>query len=344
MYAYTQGHSRIMGIGVYIPEDRITTRQLLKELDAENRFGISCDWLERVMGIREKRIVPPDMLPSDMATKAAREALEIAALRPIDIDVVIYAGVDRDFLWEPATAHIVQHSLGAYNAIVFDVSNACHGFMNGIHLMDALIATGQARRGLIVTGEKGSTATRMAIDALRGTNDRATFEHLAGGFSVGDAGAAMIVGPKQEPESGFMGFMLQSQGQHANLCTFGKNGQESSLNTDMVKIVEEHVALLALMYDGFMKKLGWQPEDITRFVHHQVGRKVFKLHAKYARIPLDIMTNTISTMGNLVSASIPVNLYKLQKDACLATGDKVFIAGAGSGLSVSQAGLVWKAA
>lgn len=344
MYMYTQGHSRLVSTGVYLPEERLTSREILETIDAPNRFDIPLNWLERIIGVQERRVTPQDESPSDMAARAAREALETANLRPEDVDVIIYAGVVRDYLLEPATAHVVQDKIGASNAVVFDVTNACHGFMNGIHLVDALIATGQARRGLIVTGEQGSRYAFKAMDALRNTTDRETFLKLAGSFTIGDAGAAMILGPKLEPETGFMGFMLQSQGQHSSLCVCGKPGQESLLETEMAQIIEAHIALLANMYDVFMQKLGWQPEDIACFVHHQVGRKVFKHHAKYARISQDIMPDTVSTLGNLITANIPVNLHNLMKNKEVKNGDKVFIAGAGSGLSVSQSGLIWNAA
>lgn len=344
MYMYTQGHSRIVSTGIYLPEERVTSIHLLETIDSKNRFDIPYDWLDRMMGINERRVAAPDMLPSDMAAKAAQEALEIAGVHPRDIDAIIYAGVVRDYLLEPATAHVVQDKIKAYNAVAFDVTNACHGFMNGIHLMDALIATGQARRGLIVTGEQGTRYTYKAIDALRRTADRSLFVKLAGGLTLGDAGAAMIMGPKLEPDTGFMGFMLQSQGQYSRLCTCGKDGQESLLETDMANIIEQGIAMLGDMYDVFMKKLGWKPEEIAKFVHHQVGRKVFRHHAKYAKVSLDIMPDTVSTLGNLVTANIPLNLYNLDKNHEVKPGEKVFIAGAGSGLAISQAGIVWNAA
>ena len=150
MYMYTQGHSRLISVGAYIPENKVTSRDLLQAIDTQNRFGLSHDWLERATGIKERRAATENMSPSDMAALAAREALESASLSSSDIDVIIFAGMDRDYLVEPATAHVVQDKIGASNAVAFDVNNACHGFMNGIHLVDALIATGQVRRGFDV--------------------------------------------------------------------------------------------------------------------------------------------------------------------------------------------------
>jgi 3-oxoacyl-[acyl-carrier-protein] synthase-3 len=344
MYMYTVGHSRIVSTGVYLPEARLSSTAIMDRIDSVGRFGISRDWLNRTMGIRERRVAPDDMLPSDMAALAGREALETAGLDPAEIDAIIYAGVVRDFLLEPSTAHVVQHKLKVTNAVAFDINNACHGFMNAIHLMDALIATGQVRRGLIVTGEQGTRYTFRAIEALRNSSDRGLFAKLAGGLTLGDAGAAMILGPKLEPETGFTGFMLQSQGQYAELCTCGKGHEDMLLETDMASIIAHGKAMLGEMYGVFMQKLGWAPGEISKFVAHQVGKRAFKHHADYARVSLDVMPNSVSSLGNLVTASIPLNLHRIKEDHSVKAGQKVFIAGVGSGLSISQAGLVWDAA
>lgn len=343
---HTVGHTRILGIGAFVPEQVVTSQELLQQIDSENRFDIPVDWLERMTGIVTRHVAPNGMLPSQLAIPAAIEALDRARVLPKEIDVIIYTGVNRDYI-EPATAHIVQHSIGARNAVVFDVTNACHGFMNGLHLVDALIATGQARRGLVVTGEQGSRAMRRAIELLVKTTDRQRFVDLAGGLTVGDAGAAMVIGPKRSPESGFVGFMLASRGEHSQLCVChheGQTSEEVALRTDMPNIVKHHVGMHAEMFAGFLTKLGWEAGQIQRFVHHQVGLRVFKLHSAYSGIPVARMTNTITTHGNLISASIPLNLRKIQDNDDVSDGDRVFISGSGSGLSVSQAGLVWEAA
>lgn len=344
MYMYTQGHSRVISCGAFLPEKRVASTELLEAIDSKKRFNVATDWLDRAMGISERRVVDAPMLPSEMAVRAAREALTLADVSASELDAVIYVGVDRDFLLEPATAHVVQHKIGATNAIAFDLSNACHGFMNGIHLMDALIATGQARRGLVVTGERGSRYIDKAIRALRTAKSREDFQKLVGGLTLGDAGAAMLLGPKLRPDTGFIGFMLQSQGQYAMLCTCGAESQESPLETDMSEIVFQNNRLHSAMYKSFMSKLKWYPHDIAKFIHHQVGKNVFRHHAKYSLLPLEKMPNTLQMFGNLVTATIPINIYQIHKNREIKGGDKVFLSGSGSGLAISQAGLVWEAA
>ena len=341
MYVYTQGHSRVISTGSYLPEERISSDELMQQCECEQRLGVANSWLERVTGILERRVSPEAMLPSDMATAAAKEALERAAILASEIDAIIYTGLTRDFT-EPATAHIVQAKLDAKHAIVFDISNACHGFMNGIHLMDALIATGQVRRGLVVTGEQGKLFARKAIEAIKQARDKDELIRLAAGLTGGDAGAAMLMGPKINPESGLVGFLLQSQGQYAGYCTSGGPLQEGPLFTDMPGIVGQSQPLIGKMYREFMQRyLKWNTHELHKYISHQVGATSIRLHHKTTGVPLQIIANSVTTLGNLVTATIPVNLHNITEQCELQSGDKVYLSGAGSGISISQAGMVW---
>jgi 3-oxoacyl-[acyl-carrier-protein] synthase-3 len=340
---YTPGHSRIVGVGSYTPERCITSKEIMETLDSENRFGVSTDWLERAMGIRERRVSPEGWLPSDLAVAAAKSALDDAQLLPHEIDAIIYAGVVRDYV-EPSTAHIVQERLGARNALAFDLTNACLGFMNAIHVMDSLIATGQARRGLIVTGEQGFRNTDRAYKILLESHDKEVFLNLIAGLTLGDAGGALVMGPKVHPETGIKGIMVRSEGEHYRLCVCGDRGTETALQTDMTRIVSETARLVKSIYNEFTEKLGWTSEDISLYLPHQVGLKGLKIHMAITRIPESKIPNSVETMGNIISATIPYTLDMARQRGMLSPGQKVFLSGTGSGICAGQAGLIWDAA
>lgn len=340
---YTQGHSRIVGVGSYAPEDRVTSREIMATIDSENRFGIALDWLDRVMGIKERRVSATGWLPSDLAVAAARKAMDDAEILPREVDVIIYAGVVRDYL-EPATAHVVQQKLGAINAIAFDVTNACLGFLSAMHLMDALIATGQARRGLIVTGEQGFRNTVNAYKALRHSTNVSDFMNLAAGLTLGDAGAALIMGPKTHPDTGLKGMLVRSEGEHYKLCVCGDRESETPLETDMTGIVSETARLVKQVFGELTVTLGWQATDISLYLPHQVGLKGLKIHQAITRIPVAKIPNTVETMGNIISATIPFTLDIARKGAYLSNGQKIFMSGTGSGICAAQVGLIWDAA
>lgn len=344
MYTYTQGHSRIAGTGIYLPDERVTTEDLMREIDSKARFGVPYNWLERVTGIKEKRVTPEGVLPSDMAVRAAKEAMERAKITPRQIDAIIYTGVTRDYL-EPATAHIVQAKLDATHATVFDIANACNGFMNGIHVMDALIATGQVRNGLVVTGEQGKLFAHRAIETLTSTTERTKLMSLATGLTLGDAGAAIIMKPKVAPVNGFMGFMLQSQGQYARFCTAGGPLTEGPVFADMPSIVGQSAKLVTKMFNEFMYgRLKWQIQEISKYFIHQVGTRAFYLYNRILGVPTAIMPKTVDTLGNLITANIPLSIHYCLVNREIREGNKVYLSGMGSGISLSQAGLIWDAA
>ncbi|WP_148665562.1 3-oxoacyl-ACP synthase III family protein [Sulfurifustis variabilis] len=344
MYMHSVGHSRIISTGMYLPPERLSSRELMEMFRSRERFGLPYEWLERTTGIRERRFAPPDFKSSEMAVAAAREALELGEVSPSQIDAIIYCGVLRDHV-EPATAHVVQDKIGARNAIAFDVSNACLGFMNGMHLMDALIATGQARRGLVVTGERGNHYIRKALRVLAELPDNGDFSDLAAALTLGDAGAAAVMGPKLDPETGIKGFVVQSQGQHNGLCVCGDNGEDTHLVTKITEIVRETTRLVGPLYQALMHEhLGWQPSELSRYIPHQVGLRSVRKHAEVAQVPLEIIPITVDYLGNIISATIPVNISLLMKDKKLTNGERIYLSGTGSGISIAQAAMVWDAA
>lgn len=340
---YSVGHSRVIGAGFYLPEERVSSRQVMEMFRSEERLGISADWLERTTGIRERRASPPDMKPSDLAVKAAQDALDRAGTVASEIDAVIYTGMARDYV-EPATAHLVQHKLGAGNAVAFDITNACLGFMNGIHLMDALIASGQVRRGLVVTGERGYHLALKACDVLKKKAERELFNQLAVGLTLGDAGAAMVLGPKLDPDSGFMGFLLESHGEYNDLCVCA-DGRDSPLVTKITEIVMHTAKYVPSMFHFLMgQKLNWRQEELAKYIPHQVGMRTTRRHATELQIHQDKIPITVDRLGNIISATVPLNIALLQERGELGKGAKLYLAGSGSGISLSQAGLIWDAA
>lgn len=336
---YTRGHSRLLGTGIYLPELRVSSNEIMEQIKSKERYGLPYEWLERTTGIRERRVAPSGKKPSDMAAAAALEALENSHTLAREIDAIIYCGVVRDHL-EPATAHVVQHKIRATNAIALDVSNACLGFMSALHLMDSLIATGQARRGLVVTGEKGYGYTEAATAALAESDDRELFNDLMAGLTLGDAGAAAIVGPKIGPDSGFMGFVAQSKGEFYDLCVCGETGKEGPLKTKITQIVSETAKLVGPLYCQLMSKLTWSNNEVTKYVPHQVGLKSIKIHSAITGLPPSVIPVSVDRLGNVVSATIPLNIHLMHENNALNPGDRLYLSGTGSGICLCQAGLI----
>ncbi|MFJ7274373.1 3-oxoacyl-ACP synthase III family protein [Kitasatospora sp. NPDC098663] len=175
----------ITAVGSHLPARRLTSQQLQDEVTAGGRLALPERMFEKATGIRTRHFAADGEYASTLAVGAARRALAARALRPQDVDLLLFASATRD-VCEPATAHIVQAELGT-RAHALDVSNACNSFLNGIDLARAMILAGRARRALVVTGETPSRAM------LRTPSSLAEFRDGFAGYTFGDAGAAVVV-------------------------------------------------------------------------------------------------------------------------------------------------------
>ncbi|KIS44336.1 3-Oxoacyl-[acyl-carrier-(ACP)] synthase III family protein [Kosakonia radicincitans YD4] len=339
-YTCSPGHTRLISTGVYLPEGRISSRELMEQLDSPQRFGLNRNWLARLTGVRERCVAADHLQPSDLAVRAAHDALARAEIKLTDIDALIFAGVFRDF-HEPATAHIVAHKLGANIPTAFDVSNACHSFEDALHIMDALIAAGQVKYGLIVTGETSYRMRHEAINRLQQTTDRELFMELCAGLNVGDCGAAMIVGAKKDPHLGFMGFMKESRSHYYHYSTSGPACSDHLLKVWMTPLVDEAISMGEAMFPAFMDTLGWSRNEIKACVSHQASTSQIQRMAGYMDVDPALFVETISTMGNLISGNATVGLHILAERQQLKPGDKLVLVGGGSGIVGSHMGLIW---
>lgn len=337
---FVTGHSRIVSIGVEQPEERVSSRELMQEARVKENFGVSDNYLERLTGIVERRRASPDVQPSDLAAQAASQALEKAGLGADKLHFVVYTGVTRDHCVEPSTAHNVQRKIGAVNAHAFDVSNACLGFMNGVLAVDSFLASG-ARYGLVVTGEKGSMHARNTIRALQTATKPSQLSELLAGLTVGDVGAAFLLGRKQHPDHGFAGFDFASDGNHADLCWCGDESGFGAVQTDMPRLLKESTELGSTVFQRLSDALKWAHGDLQWYIPHQIGKVSFRIHSRITGVPASKMPNSYKNNGNLITGNIPVCMDAIESRYKLDEGDRIWLAGAGSGVCAGHAGLVW---
>lgn len=337
---FLNGHSRIVSVGIEHPRERVASRELMQEARVKENFGMSDLYLERLTGIQERRRADPGVAPSDLAAEAARQAMERADVSARDIQFIVYTGVTRDHCIEPSTAHNVQRKLGAVNAHAFDVSNACLGFMNGILSLDSFLGSG-ARYGLVVTGEKGSMFTRNAIRELRQAGDGEQVNKLLAGLTLGDVGAAFLLGRKQHPDHGFLGFQFASNGSHADVSWCGDEEYGGAVYTDMPGLLREATEIGTAVYNSLIDSLKWANTELRWYIPHQIGKISFRIHTRATGVPASRMPNSYQYFGNLITGNIPVCMDAIDAGNGLAEGDKVWMAGAGSGVCAGHAGLVW---
>lgn len=328
------GHIKISGIGAYLPDERVSSDDLMREAKSEG-FGVPEEFLRRFSGIEERRFSAANEKPSTLAIAASRVALSDAGIDGRDIDQVIFCGIDRDFA-EPATAHHVAHALGADRADCFDLSNACHGIMSGMSSANGTIGIGAAENILLCTGETPSEVTFDILRQLKGTTDRELFKKLMGALTVGDAGGAIVVSKAPAGERcKWMNFNTKSK--YKDYCHYRHTSTGVEFEMQMSKISTAAVEMHQEMIGRTFEKLGWEPDSISSIFCHQAGAAPHKKMAKLARQPIKKAPITYKLLGNLTSATIPINMHLNRPER----GDKILLMGVGSGLAASQVGMIF---
>lgn len=325
--------AQVYSVGSELAHFSVLTRDILDEARFED-----CNLVEKTLGISEVRQAPDSARPSDLAIPAARKALQESALHPAQIDAVIYCGIERDCS-EPATAHIIAAGLGLRPAICFDVANACHGFVSGLHVANAMIRSGDIRHAIVVTAELSSKVTRKVVDLFRsnelGPDDIRT--HV-GAFTVGDAGGAMVLGPGTAGK-GIRQIKSGAVSDHHQLCSYKIDRGQLSFIMDMGRISAVTLKLVRELIEPAYQALGWTPADVDQFIPHQVGSRPFRKTLEIVGVGEEKSIATYPTLGNLASATIPVCFDLMKQQGRLQPGTNLLIGSSGSGIAATFMGV-----
>ena len=239
---------------------------------------------------------------------------------------------------EPATAHTIQHELGLHANHAFDIANACFGFIDAMEIASNFIKCGIVRYALVVTGEVPSKVLRSVVSTLKGGVDIKTAKNMIGALSVGDAGGAVIVGPSDDYEtSGFELFNTTCHSSYVDKCIY-KTQENGKVEGQMLMghLAAAFIRFNNKLIDETLDKLGW--DNFDWMLSHQIGKRPFeKLSGMHGVNPRQ-MIKTFDKLGNITSATFPVNFEKLCAEGNVNTGDKIGGCFAGSGLAIGQLG------
>lgn len=297
--------SRIAGLGVELPVERLTNTELAAQLSLEP------GWIQERTGIVERRIARPEETAASLGTIAAQRALDAAEVDGGDIDLVICATSTARWRF-PATASIIQHGIGS-NAAAFDLNAACSGFLYAMAQADASIRAGASRRVLVVGSE--------ILSRITDRSDPKTSILFGDG-----AGAAVI----EAAEHSALGpFVLFSDGSRPELLYVSED-------TDVIKMQGREVYRAAVvgMADSVARLLsdtGTSPQDVDLVIAHQANARILQGVAARLGMPSDKMFSNIDRYGNTSAASIPIALAEAQNSAALSEGDLVVITAFGAG-------------
>jgi len=336
-------------IAYELPQERIESASLERRLaPVYDALRLNVGQLEALTGIRERRYWPPDPVMSDVAARAGRKALDASGVRPEDIGAVIYGGVCRDNL-EPATACAVAETLGvSEEAVIFDVSNACLGMLNGVVDIANRIELGQIRAGIVVGAESAREIVDQTIDRLLGQPTLDELRLCLATLTGGSAAAAIVLTDASisDTEHRLLGGAIQSAPRHHRLCRWGPthgllgDGPQRA-DTDSSAALTGGVELAERTWGAFLSELKWRSQDVDKVVCHQVGSGNRRALLPTLGIAEDRDFVSFPTLGNTGSAALPITAALAAEQGFLAPGDRVGLLGIGSGLNCLMLGLQW---
>ncbi len=333
-------------LAVTLPDEILTSAQIEARLrPLYERLRLPEGRLELMTGIRERRMWAPGTRPSDASAAAGRALLAKSTLRAEQVELFIHGAVCRDML-EPATASFAHRKIGLpATAQLFDLSNACLGFLNALTMAAGMIESGQIRCAMIVSGESSRPLVEETLRLLLDRPlTRQEIKPYFANLTIGSAAvAAFICHRSLAPDKPrLIGGSARAATQHSELCQGDTYGAESLvMQTDSEALLLGGVALAQETWQDFTRETGWGPSDVQRIITHQVGsthrRKV------YEALGLDLAKDysTFELLGNTGSVALPSTLTLAADAGAVSSGDRVALLGIGSGLNCLMLGVEW---
>jgi 3-oxoacyl-[acyl-carrier-protein] synthase-3 len=323
--------ARITGVGAFLPKRILTNADLEKMVDTND------EWIVQRTGIRERRIVDENEATSDLAVRAAQQALERANLLPEDVEFIAVGTTSPDMIF-PTTANIVQHRLGCRRAGSVDLLAACAGSIYSLSVGSAFIQAGKYKRVLCIGAETLSRITDFT--------DRGTCVLLADA-----AGAAVL--EASEDERGIIDFDLYSDGQYWDLLYMPGGGSRHPATKETVEarmhyakmkgneVFKVAVRLFVDCAERILARNGFTAKDVSLFIPHQANLRIIEAAAKRVDLPMDRVFVNVDRYGNTGAASVYVALEEANAAGRLKRGDLVLIVALGGGFAWGAALMRW---
>lgn len=313
-------YSRILGTGSYLPARILTNADLEKLIDTNDQ------WIVDRTGIRERHIAAEGEFTSDLATQAARAALDAAGLAVDDIDLLLVATTTPDLVF-PSTACIVQSKLGMTNGCpAFDLQAVCSGFIYALSVADQFIKTGAARHVLVIGAETLSRITDW--------NDRGNC------ILWGDGAGAVVVGASTEP--GIIATHIHADGRHKELLRTTTGPSTGMKEPALMRMEGNPVFKMAVntldrIVDETLEANGLSKSDIDWLVPHQANIRIISATAKKLGMSMDHVVTTVAGHGNTSAASVPLAFDVAVRDGRIQRGQTVLMEAFGGGFTWGSA-------
>lgn len=318
----------IIGTGSYAPNHIVTNEMLESIMETSN------EWILSRTGIEQRHISQGEET-SDLATKAAIEALKDSNLKAEEIDLIVVGTCSPDSL-VPSVACKVQKNIGACNAMAFDINAACSGFVFGLDIATGFIASGRLKTALVIGAE--------VLSKIVNWEDRSTSVLFGDG-----AGAAVI---KESEIEGLSYINSKSEGEKWEALTCGSVALENPFIIDTIsvnnkvsmegkEIYKFAVKVMENEFNRILEEAKLTKEEIDFIIPHQANIRMIEAFSKKVGVSLDKFVINLNKFGNTSGASIPIALDEGNKNGTFKKGNKIIVIGFGGGLTFGSALITW---
>lgn len=322
-------NAHIIGWGKYLPSQVITNAELAQTA------GIDAEWVKTRTGIEQRHIADPKQASADMATRAARDALQMADVPPSRLDLIIAATNTPDY-WFPATACLVQDALGAERAGAFDLGAGCSAFLYALVVAERFIRSG-AYRNILVVGVE--TVSRI----LDWRNPLCAY--------FGDGAGAVVLTAGEQP-GGLLAFALSSDGSGGDLLILPGGGSRHGISQEVLEqgwqygrmdgraVYRYGLRAMVRMGQQALRQAHLTIDNIDLFIPHQTNLQLIQQVAQRLHVPSEKVFVNVARYANISSAAIPVSLCDALEAGRIQPGHRLLITAFGGGLT--SAGVVWQ--
>ncbi len=313
----------IAGLGTAVPE------RVLTNFDLEKMVETSDQWIRERSGIERRHILGADENNSDLATAAAKRALDEAGLGPEDVECIVLATITQEYPF-PATACLVQAKLGATQAAAFDLSAACSGFVYALQLGDSMIRSGVYKNVLVIGSE--------ALSRVTDWQNRSTC------VLFGDGAGAVVLVPS-DGKRGILSTYAKSDGRLTELLWIPAGGTARPASHETVdqrlhfiqmegrEVFKHAVRTMTDAAKKAVKLARLEFTDIDWLIPHQANIRIIEAIAERVHIPRERIVVNLQEYGNTSSASIPLAMDEARRDGRIQPGHKCLLIAFGGGFT-----------
>jgi 3-oxoacyl-[acyl-carrier-protein] synthase-3 len=327
--------SSIIGTGSYLPEKVLTNDDLSKIVDTSD------EWITTRTGIKERHIAADDQATSDLASEAARRAMTAAGVTPEEIDLIVVATVTPDMFF-PSTACFVQRKIGATNAVCFDISAACSGFLYALQVARHFLNAGSRTTALVIGAEK--------LSSLVNWEDRNTCVLFGDG-----AGAVVIraVDADTDAPGRVLSTVMGSDGNLSDLLKVPGGGsalpitpenaasRPNTIHMEVRETFKHAVTRMCQASEQALEMAGLTKADIAMVIPHQANARIITAIADRLGLPEEKTFVNVDKYGNTSAATIPVALDEAHRQGRIKRGDIVLLVAFGGGFTWASSVLRW---